>query len=63
MPRTSIETDSFRHANPIPAASRIGPLLVSSIIGPRDPGGDRMMWSAWRWVRKMLRTSGRPLLS
>jgi len=42
MPRTSIETDSFRHANPIPAASRIGPLLVSSIIGPRDPGGDRM---------------------
>jgi 2-iminobutanoate/2-iminopropanoate deaminase len=40
MPRTSIETDSFRHANPIPAASRIGPLLVSSIIGPRDPGGD-----------------------
>ena len=42
MPRTSIETDSFRHANPIPAASRIGPLLVSSIIGPREPGGDRM---------------------
>jgi 2-iminobutanoate/2-iminopropanoate deaminase len=42
MPRTSIETESFRHANPIPAASRIGPLLVSSIIGPRDPGGDRM---------------------
>jgi 2-iminobutanoate/2-iminopropanoate deaminase len=42
MPRTSVETDSFRHANPIPAASRIGPLLVSSIIGPRDPGGDRM---------------------
>jgi 2-iminobutanoate/2-iminopropanoate deaminase len=42
MPRTSIETESFRHANPIPAASRIGPLLVSSIIGPRDPAGDRM---------------------
>jgi 2-iminobutanoate/2-iminopropanoate deaminase len=42
MPRTSIETESFRHANPIPAASRIGPLLVSSIIGPRDPAGDRV---------------------
>ena len=42
MPRTSIEIDTFHHANPIPAASRIGPLLVSSIIGPRDPGGDRM---------------------
>ena len=30
------------HANPIPAASRVGPLLVSSIIAPRDPGGDGM---------------------
>jgi enamine deaminase RidA (YjgF/YER057c/UK114 family) len=40
MPRTSIEIDTFHHANPIPAASRVGPLLVSSIIPPRDPGGD-----------------------
>src|SRR5205814_887062 len=42
MPRTSIEIDTFRHANPIPAASRVGPLLVSSIIPPRDPGGEGM---------------------
>jgi enamine deaminase RidA (YjgF/YER057c/UK114 family) len=42
MPRTSIEIDTFHHANPIPAASRVGPLLVSSIIPPRDPGSDRM---------------------
>jgi len=42
MPRTSIEIESFHHANPIPAASRVGPLLVSSIIPPRDPGGDGM---------------------
>ena len=40
MPRTSVEITTFRHANPIPAASRVGPLLVSSIIPPRDPGGD-----------------------
>jgi 2-iminobutanoate/2-iminopropanoate deaminase len=36
--RQSINVASFTHANPIPAASRIGPLLVSSVIGPRDPG-------------------------
>jgi enamine deaminase RidA (YjgF/YER057c/UK114 family) len=40
MPRQSIEISSFGHANPIPVASRLGPLLVSSIIAPRDPGGD-----------------------
>ena len=38
MARKSIEIESFKHVNPIPAASRIGPLLVSSIIAPRDPG-------------------------
>ncbi|MEP7112058.1 MAG: RidA family protein [Ilumatobacteraceae bacterium] len=38
MTRKSIEIDSFTHVNPIPAASRLGPLLVSSVIAPRDPG-------------------------
>ncbi|HZX54871.1 MAG TPA: Rid family hydrolase [Ilumatobacteraceae bacterium] len=38
MTRQSIEITSFVHVNPIPAASRIGPLLVSSVIAPRDPG-------------------------
>ena len=38
MGRKSIEIESFKHVNPIPAASRIGPLLVSSVIAPRDPG-------------------------
>ncbi len=38
MPRQSIEVTSFKHVNPIPAASRIGPLLVSSVIAARDPG-------------------------
>jgi 2-iminobutanoate/2-iminopropanoate deaminase len=42
MPRRSIEIASFRHVNPIPAASRIGPLLVSSVIAPRDPGSERV---------------------
>jgi 2-iminobutanoate/2-iminopropanoate deaminase len=39
MTRQSIEIASFQHANPIPAASRIGPLLVSSVIAPRNPEG------------------------
>ena len=32
MTRTSIEIDSFVHQNPIPAATRCGPLIESSII-------------------------------
>jgi 2-iminobutanoate/2-iminopropanoate deaminase len=42
MPRRSIEIESFRHTNPIPAASRVGPMLVSSVIAARDPGGSRI---------------------
>jgi 2-iminobutanoate/2-iminopropanoate deaminase len=38
MPRQSIEVQGFGHQNPIPAASRIGPLLVSSVVAPMDPG-------------------------
>lgn len=37
MPRRSIEIEGFQHANPIPAASRVGPLLASSVVAPRDP--------------------------
>ncbi len=36
--RRSIETESFRHENPIPVATRIGPLLISGIIPAFDPG-------------------------
>lgn len=38
MGRRSIEIDSLKHSNPIPAATRIGPLVVSSITPPFDPG-------------------------
>lgn len=37
--RRSIEITNFAHENPIPAASRVGPLLVSSITPPFNPGG------------------------
>jgi 2-iminobutanoate/2-iminopropanoate deaminase len=36
--RRSIDIDTFQHANPIPCASRIGPLIASSVITSRDPG-------------------------
>lgn len=35
--RTSIEIPGFRHANPIPAACRIGPVLASGVLTGRDP--------------------------
>ncbi len=38
--RRSIEIDSFAHDNPIPSATRVGPLVTSSIIVARDPHGD-----------------------
>lgn len=38
MARQSINVTSFSHTNPIPGASRTGPLLVSSVIAARDPG-------------------------
>ena len=42
MARMSIEIDSFRHENPIPAATRIGPLIESGII-PAFNDGVRQM--------------------
>ena len=38
MARRSIDIQSIQHSNPIPAATRIGPLVVSSITPPFDPG-------------------------
>jgi 2-iminobutanoate/2-iminopropanoate deaminase len=38
MTRQSFDVASMAHTNPIPAATRVGPLIMSSIIAPRDPG-------------------------
>lgn len=40
MARRSVEANSVHHVNPIPTASRVGPLLMSSIIPARTPGAD-----------------------
>ena len=46
MPRQSIDIASFTHANPIPGASRLGPLLVSSVIAGREPASSTVPDSA-----------------
>ena len=40
--RQSIEIPGFKHANPIPGASRIGNIMMSSVISGRDPDGKTM---------------------
>mgnify|MGYP005626565953 FL=1 len=40
--RKSIEAPGFSHANPIPAASRIGDIMMSSVISGRDPASGEM---------------------
>jgi 2-iminobutanoate/2-iminopropanoate deaminase len=40
--RRSIHIAGFRHGNPIPAATRLGPLLVSSVIVGRDPATGKL---------------------
>jgi enamine deaminase RidA (YjgF/YER057c/UK114 family) len=37
--RVSVEVPGLKHDNPIPAACRIGPFLVSSVIAPKDAQG------------------------
>lgn len=38
MSRESVDAPGCEHATPIPAASRIGPLLASSVVAPYDVG-------------------------
>ena len=36
--RKSIAIESLSHLTAIPVATKIGPLLVSSVVAPFDPG-------------------------
>lgn len=38
MARRSIDIEGFGHLNPIPAASRVGPMVMSSVISPYEKG-------------------------
>ena len=41
-PRQSVEVAGFKHANPIPVASRVGGLLMSGVVTGRDPQSGAM---------------------
>jgi enamine deaminase RidA (YjgF/YER057c/UK114 family) len=63
--RRSINVEGFGHVNPIPAASRIGDLLMSSVISGRDPASGAMPASIedqcaqmFRVVRQIVEAAG-----
>jgi len=63
--RTSIDLPGFQHANPIPAASRIGPFLASGALTGRDPETgelppdlDRQCANAFGHVQALLAAAG-----
>lgn len=63
--RRSIHIEGLRHLTAIPVASRIGPLLVSSVIMPFDPGTrdvpagyDAQYSNLFRHIGEMLKAAG-----
>ncbi len=65
MSRRSIETETFRHQNPIPSASRVGPLIESSLVVPFSPGTrdlpdtlDAQVENVFAHVEVLLRNAG-----
>ncbi|MFT5531413.1 MAG: 2-iminobutanoate/2-iminopropanoate deaminase [Candidatus Poriferisodalaceae bacterium] len=65
MARQSIDIEGFAHGNPIPAATRIGPLVMSSITPPFNPGSrdvpeslDDQITNLFTHVGEMLKGAG-----
>jgi len=63
--RRSIDIQGFGHANPIPAASRVGNLLMSGVITGRDPAGgglppsvEEQCANMFRHVRAIVEAAG-----
>src|SRR6266853_4525029 len=40
--RVSIEVPGFEHDNPIPAACRVGPFLITSGVSGKEPGTGKL---------------------
>ena len=66
--RRSIHIEGLSHLTAIPVASRIGPLVMSSIIAPFNPGTrdvpdtiDAQVSNIFEHVASMLEASGRDL--
>jgi enamine deaminase RidA (YjgF/YER057c/UK114 family) len=65
MARQSFEVSSMQHSNPIPAVTRVGPLVMSSVIASRDPGAttvpdsiEGQLSNLFHHVAEMLKVSG-----
>ncbi|MBZ5580270.1 MAG: RidA family protein [Acidobacteriia bacterium] len=65
MKRRSIEIEGFKHDNPIPAASRIGPFVASGGISGKDPetgkipgGIEEQCALAFAHMRRIVETAG-----
>lgn len=63
--RQTIHVDGFSHANPIPAAARVGPLLMSGLINGTDPdtgklaeGLEAQCAAMFRQIRNVLAAAG-----
>lgn len=63
--RQSIYLDGFAHKNPVPAASRIGPHLVSGVLTGRDPRThemprdlDSQVTNIFAHVRELMHAAG-----
>jgi 2-iminobutanoate/2-iminopropanoate deaminase len=63
--RRSIHTAGFSHANPVPAASRIGPFVFSGAITGRDPQTremppdlDTQCATMFRHIREIVEAAG-----
>ncbi len=63
--RTTIQVKGFNHANPIPAAARVGPLLMSGLINGTDPttgklaeGLEAQCASMFQQIRNVLAAAG-----
>ncbi|MGA4981103.1 RidA family protein [Streptomyces sp. GESEQ-13] len=53
--RRSIDLPGFRHVNPIPAASRIGPFVATGALTGRDPETGEMPADAGRQFANVFR--------
>tara|TARA_R110002167_G_scaffold49932_1_gene145931 strand:+ start:298 stop:687 length:390 start_codon:yes stop_codon:yes gene_type:complete len=63
--RQSVNFPGFSHANPIPNASRIGNIMMSSVISGRDPDGSGLpedlagqIVNIFKHVRSAVETAG-----
>jgi len=59
--RTSITVDGLSHLTAIPLATRIGPLVVSSVIAPFGPGSREHVPDAAGQIEQIFESAGRML--